>query len=133
MQLQQAFLQAEEITVYNQGIQSSYACGEEQYNKIVTQWSNMLAQSLTMPAFGVSLNDYTVNAMKSGVWVEFSYGRELSIHEMPFEKLLVEVKPEYKSFNVIRYLPQYGYAGRCFYLDLQGEDMSAVYNLLTSI
>lgn len=91
----------------------------------------MLANSLVMPAFGVSLNDITVQAMQRGVWVEFRFSEELTINELPFSRLLVEVKPDFSGFNVVRYTADRGYAGRCFYLDLRGSDMRDVYNYIS--
>ena len=84
-----------------------------------------------MPAYGVSLNDETTKAMKSGVWAEFSFGRELSSGGMPYEKLLINVEPEWTGFNLIRYTAKHGYDGRCFYYDLVSKDMSSFYDCLT--
>ena len=128
MQLQEVFSQAEEISVFKNGGEETYASGTEKFEEIIAAWNSMLDGSVTMPAFGVSLNEYTVNAMKNGVWVEFGFGEEMTIDEMPFEKLLVEVKPENKGFNVIRYVKSSGYTGRCYYINLREGDMSAFYS-----
>ncbi len=131
MQLQQVFSQAEEISVYKNGAGETYACGTEKFEEITAAWNGMLKDSHVMPAFGVSLDEYTVNAMKNGVWVEFCFGEEKVIDELPFEKLLVEVRPDYNGFNVTRYMKDCGYSGRCFYIDLNSGDMSALYDYLT--
>mgnify|MGYP001625970901 CR=1 FL=1 len=94
--------------------------------------SALLDGSVTMPAFGVSINEFTVNAMKSGIWVEFAYSSQQKSEGMEFEKLLVEVKPDYMGFNVNRYNSGYGYAGRCYYIDLRGKSMQSFYNFLCS-
>ncbi len=131
MQLQEVFSQAEEISVLKNGAGETYAAGTEKFEEIVAAWNGMLEGSIVMPAFGVSLNEHTLNAMKNGVWVEFGFGEETVIGEMPFEKLLVEVRPEYKGFNVIRYMQNCGYSGRCYYIDLREGDMSGFYNYLS--
>lgn len=130
VQLQQVFCEAEEISICNGGAVSSYACGSEQFNEICAKWSALLSNSIVMPAFGVSINEYTVQAMQKGVWVEFAFAKQYTIDEMPFEKLLVEVRPEFMGFNVARYTKEYGYAGRCFYIDLRGNDMHDFYSFL---
>lgn len=133
MQLQQVFCKAEEIAVYNDGVSTSYACGERQYEEICVKWSELLTDSIVMPAFGVSINDMTVQGKQKGVWVEFSFSKQLKVNELPFEKLLVEVRSEYKGFNVIRYNSDSGYFGRCFYIDLRENDMSSFYSFIREI
>lgn len=124
-------MQAEEVAVYREGERQTYAVGEEKFGKIIAAWNRMTENALTMPAFGVSLNDLTVDAMKSGVWAEFCFGKQLTVNEMPFERLLIEVKPQNAGFNIVRYTTTEGYSGRCFYLDLAGGDMSDFYNAVT--
>ena len=131
MQLQQVFESAEEIAVYKDGSREVYPCGGEKFNGICLRWNAMLANSLVMPAFGVSLNDITVQAMQRGVWVEFCFSDELVINELPFSRLLVDVKPDFSGFNVVRYTAENVYAGRCFYLYLRGSDMRDVYNYIS--
>lgn len=121
---------AEEITVYNGGAGAAYACGSEQFGEICARWSALLTGSIVMPAYGVSIDRYTVQAMQKGVWVEFAFAEQYTIGEMPFKKLLVEVRPEFMGFNVVRYTEGDGYAGRCFYIDLRGKDMHDFYKFI---
>ncbi len=79
--------------------------------------------ALEMPAFGVSIDKYTKEQLKSGLWVEFIFDAQLSHCDMPFSKLLVNVVGNFKGFNLSRYTQEAGYAGRCFYLQLS-DDMS---------
>ena len=51
---------------------------------------------------------------------------------MDFSELAFEVVPEYMGFNLCR-LYEGAYTGRCFYLDLRGGDMRALYEVLTSL
>ena len=130
MQIQQVFSTAEEIAVYKDGESEIYKSGSPQFEQISARWDAMLEGSLAMPAFGVSLDEYTSKAMKKGVWLEFCFASQQTVDEMPFEKLLVEVKPEYGGFNVNRHNCGSGYAGRCYYIDLHGKTMEEMYNFL---
>ena len=132
MELQQAFSQAEEIAVYSDGEVSVYPADGDGYKQIMAEWNSLLDGSVTMPAFGVSINDYTLGAMKSGKWVEFVYSSQQKSGGMEFEKLLIEVKPDYMGFNVNRYNSDCGYAGRCYYIDLRGKSMQSFYNFICS-
>ena len=124
------FPQAQEIRVYRQGECQSYACGGQKFNEIVTEWNAMTVCALPMPAYGVSINSETERALANGVWVEFCYTEPVVYDDMPFERLLIEVKPEFMGFNAIRYNTQGGYSGRCYYIDLNGNDMHAFYECL---
>lgn len=132
MELQQVFSHAEEIAVYTDGEAEVYPAGGDGFKQIMAEWNALLEGSVTMPAFGVSINNYTLNAMKSGKWVEFAFSSPQKSGKMEFEKLLVEVKPDYMGFNVNRYNTGYGYAGRCYYIDLRGKSMQSFYNFLCS-
>ena len=130
MQLQQIFSQAEEINIYRDGAKETCVAGDERFEEIMAAWNVMTASSVTMPAFGVSLNEHTAKAVLEGVWAEFCFAGRLESEGMPFERLLIEAKPEYCGFNVNRYLPEYGYQGRCFYIDLHGGTMHNFYDTL---
>ena len=130
MQLQQIFSQAEEINIYRDGAKETCVAGDEKFEEIMAAWNVMTASSVTMPAFGVSLNEHTAKAVLEGVWAEFCFAGRLESEGMPFERLLIEAKPEYCGFNVNRYLPEYGYQGRCFYIDLRGGTMHNFYDTL---
>ncbi|MCD8372843.1 MAG: hypothetical protein LUD27_06045 [Clostridia bacterium] len=129
MQIAEIVLQAEEIAVYNDGAQAIYKNGEEKFNRITCVWQNMLSSARLMPAFGVSIDNLTREAMKTGVWIEFLFSKEYVINELPFEKLLVQAVKDYTGFNINRCFDG-GYNGRCFYINLNGKDMSELYNIL---
>lgn len=122
---------AESINVYNDGKAEAYAVGEEKFGRICVEWNGMLCGAHRMPAYGVSIHRQTVKEMERGVWAEFVFSQEFTSGGMPFEKLLVCVRPEWSGFNIVRYTAKYGYDGRCFYYDLVGKDMSGFYNVLT--
>ncbi len=120
---------AQSVKVYENGEASAYCVGERKFEEICVAWNGMRAGARQRPASGVRLNDETVHALNDGVWAEFVFDKELSADGMPFERLLVNVQPEWSGFNIVRYTAEYGYDGRCFYFDL-ANDMSGFYNVL---
>ena len=86
-----------------------------------------------MPAFGVSINEYTVQEMKKGKWLEFVFPEQTECDGMPFERLLINVQKEGYGFNLIRYNAEQGYDGRCFYLDLVNKNTGNLYNILLDL
>ena len=130
MEIFEVFETAEKITVYNQGNAAQYTAGSKPYSEILQCWYSMTEVAHDMPAYGVSLNRETVKALKSGLWVEFDFGKRLEVNGLPFEKLLIGVEREFYGFNLVRYNAENGYDGRCFYFDLNGKNMSDLYNLL---
>jgi len=133
MEIEEVFDETEEIIVYNDGTKTSYGSGDDNFGTIMSSWKELLCGAHQMPAYGVSLNKETVKAMKSGLWTEFVFDGERKSNGMPFEKLLVNVVPDYYGFNLIRYNSEYGYDGRCFYVDLVNKDMSKFYNVLVNL
>lgn len=130
MEIFEVFETAEKITVYNQGEITDYSAGSKPYGEIIRCWYSMTEGAHNMPAYGVSLDWETVEAMKSGLWVEFDFGKLHEINGLPFEKLLIEVEKDFYGFNLIRYTTERGYDGRCFYFDLNGKNMDSLYDLL---
>ena len=133
MNLNDIITSAESINVYNNGEVTVYRQDEEQYNQIVDGWIILTENSREMPAFGVSLNNETLEARKSGLWVEFVFVKRYEHHGMPFEKLLIKVEKEWHGFNIMRYNSQSGYSGRCFFFDLVGENMSKFCEILCNL
>ena len=128
--LHKAFETAESINTYNEGVISTYAAGSRQFKEIIDCWKEMISCVHLMPAFGVSLNDMTLQAMQNGLWIEFDFGKQLKSGGMPYEKLLIQVSQGNCGFNLIRYNSVGGYDGRCFYYDLNGKNMDELYDLL---
>ena len=133
IELENVFEKAENINVYNDGKALTYSAQTDEYKSILKAWNEMLDGAHLMPAFGVSLNRETVKAMKEGLWVEFDFNKVYESGGMPYEKLLVAVKAGDSGFNLIRYMQEYGYDGRCFYYDLVSKDMSGLYELLRKL
>ena len=133
MELEEVFDKAESVIVYNDGEQTEYACGGDEFEKILKSWNEMLKDSHPMPAFGVSINNYTLKEMQRGLWAEFVFGKTYEYNGMPFEKLLVNVNGDFCGFNIIRYNTAHGYDGRCYYIDLVNKNMSSFYDLLLEL
>ena len=121
---------ADGVIVYVDGNQTAYRVGEERFQEICAEWNGMVSTAHRMPAFGVSLHAETVNALKVGVWAEFTFPQTFSTDGMHYQKLLVSVNPEWRAFNIIRYSAERGYDGRCFHLDLGGKSMQSFYNCI---
>ena len=92
----------------------------------------MCEKSYFSPAFGVSINQYTLNELKKGLWLEMEYSEPKEFAEMPYEKLLINFQPDFYGFNIIRYNINGGYDGRCYYLNLNGNSTN-FYNTLLKI
>lgn len=118
------FDKSDSINVYTVGEVTSYKKGTKEYKGIIECWYEMIEDAYDMPAFGVSLHNETLEAMKNGRWIEFEFAEKLECNGLPFEKLLIQVENVYQGFNLIRYNPEKGYDGRCFYFNLVDKDMS---------
>lgn len=106
------FKEASAITIYVDG--KVFEADVEQTNE---QFFEMLKGSYYAPAFGVSIHSQTTEAMQKGYWIEFHFEKQSEFAGLPYSKLLIELKPEYYGFNVIRYNNE-EYTGRCFYINL---------------
>lgn len=132
-ELDEIFDEAEEIVIYNNDVKTSYKAGSPKYTQILECWNETISSAHQMPALGVSIDDYTRKELKSGLWIEFCFNTVYECCGMPFEKLLIGVQKEYYGFNLIRYNTEYGYDGRCYYLDLFGKNTNDLYDLLLNI
>ncbi len=87
-EISEVFDSAEQINLYNEGKKTSYSSVDGNYEVILECWNNTINGALEMPAYGVSLNNLTVQEMQKNLWLEFDFGKRLEHNEMPFEKLL---------------------------------------------
>lgn len=129
----ESFKDCETVIVYTNGKCKTYCADSKEYKRILAIWSDMTSSARQMPAYGVSLNNETINAINKGVWVEFSYSHVCECAGMNFEKLLTEVQEDYYGFNLIRYNSRCGYDGRCYYVDLNGNNMVKLYDYLRGL
>ena len=108
------------VVAYHNGETISALKNEDTYNTLFGVFNNMLKDARPMPAFGVSLDAETRDAMKNGTWIEFVFDSTQAHNDMPFDALLINVVPEHTGFNIVRKY-QGKYDGRCFYVDIQGN------------
>ncbi len=100
-------------------------------NELSIVLGEMLTDSRTMPAFGVSIHTETLKAIQNGVWLKLQYNGTQCVDDMPFDELLIEVNPEFGGFNIIR--GNRGiYEGRCYYIDLVDRTMKILYEFILS-
>ena len=125
------FALSQEIVVYNNDKQVTIENESNEFQDIIDVMHDMCLDSHEMPAFGVSLDNETRLAMKSGLWIEFRFDKQYIYSEMPFDRLLISVDAESSGFNIIRYHNDM-YEGRCYYLNLN-NDMSALQSTLIQI
>ena len=119
------------ITVITNGNGQTFKNGSEEYIDIMNALNSIAEGRRDMPAFGVSLDNETKEAKKSGMWIELNYDTTIMYNEMPFDALLIEVVEEHSGFNLIR-KNNGKYDGRCFYLNLEGN-MQKLYNIISEI
>lgn len=124
---------AESIVIYERGNAICFDRRHKVFAEIQQAWSETTEQAFPMPAFGVSFDRLTREEMKSGLWLEFVFSQvQCGEDSLPFEKLLIGVRPEYHGFNLVRFYDG-GYNGRCFYLDLRERTMLPLYRALETV
>ena len=117
------------ITIENMTAQLNK--GDDKFEQIIVVLKNVTKHAHDMPAFGVSLDDLTINEMKEGIWLELVFNEPYVFNEMPFEALLIKVEKDIYGFNLIR-KNNGKYDGRCFYLSLN-ESMNDLYEKINSL
>lgn len=122
--------EAEMITFYKEGIEIELS--KEEIETIDNLFSETIKDSISMPAYGVSIDSLTKEEMKKGLWIELTYHKTFEINGMPFDSLLFKVEQNCYGINLIR--GQQGiYEGRCFYLDFGENTFDKLYDYLMSI
>ena len=94
--------------------------------------NDMLQDSRTMPAFGVSIHTETLKAIQNGIWLKLQYNGTQYVSDMPFDELLIEINPNFSGFNIIRGNKGI-YEGRCYYIDLTTNTMQSLYDWIINI
>lgn len=122
------FFKAKQYVVYYNGQKQIISI-----DNISSDLKKMCEKSYFSPAFGVSINEYTLNELKKGLWLEMEYNEQLEFAGMPFEKLLINIQPDFYGFNIIRYNSKKGYDGRCYYLNLNNSSTKFYNSLLTQV
>ena len=133
MELNDLISSSESINVYSDGELTVYKQNEAPYNEIVEGWKLMCQNAHEMPAFGVALNNETIDAKTLGLWVEFVFAKQQTHSSMTFEKLLIKIEKEHQGFNIIRYNSETGYSGRCYFINLVDSNMAQFYDLIVNL
>lgn len=114
---------------YNNG--NEIVLTQESQDKIENLITASLKGARRLPALGVSLHDETMQAVQSGVWLRFKFAKTFEVDGMPFDDILVEIRPDMYGTNLIR--GNNGrYEGRCFYVDLK-HNCNELYGYLMSL
>ena len=119
------------VNIYKEGTKHTLLKNDS--DKVANALGGILKAAREMPAFGVALHDETLEAMQSGLWIEFEFGG-INIHKgMCFEKLLLKLEKNIYGFNLMRFYDG-KYDGRCFYFDIEDcKIMNCLYELIISI
>ena len=120
-----------EVVIYSDNTKTSFESDSEEFKDITEEMVKLSQACREAPAFGVSLHNETLEAMKSGLWIEFNFNKTISHNDMPFDSLLIQVVGDYTGFNIIRKYDN-KYDGRCFYVDLIDTDLSSLETTLKS-
>ncbi len=104
---------------------------KEDAEKFDEIFSSLLEDCRPMPAYGVSLHDETMKAIQEGIWIRFVFDETLSVNELPFDELLINLTKDMYGFNVIRG-NEGVYDGRCFYVDVP-RNMDKLYEFMVSL
>ncbi len=126
------FAETEQIIVYKDGTEKIFPADSGIYTQTLAVLEDVFNDARQMPAFGVSLDALTRKEREKGLWLELSFGGEKSCGGMPFDALLFSVRAEDCGLNLIRRVNG-KYEGRCFYADLGGKTMAALYDFLKEI
>lgn len=125
------FNNADKILVYIDNNIEEYTADTIEFKQITDSLQKIVTNAHEIPAYGVSIDSETREAIKQGTWVELKYKSTETHNEMPFDSLLIKVDSEYSGFNLIR-LHDNQYEGRCFYLSLDNT-MEELYNTLQEL
>lgn len=121
---------ASSVVVYKDGNFEKQQRADRQ--QIIGEFKKLLNVGHEMPAFGVALHEDVQVQKQSGLFVEFCFNEMMEYNQMPFCRLLVQVKPEDSGFNIIRYHDA-KYEGRCYYVSLGENTMQNFYDFILSL
>lgn len=122
--------EANMISFYKEGIEIDLSI--EEIEVIDNLFNEAIKDSISMPAYGVSIDSITKEEMKKGLWIELCYDSTMEINGMPFDSLLFKIEKNSYGINLLRG-QQGSYEGRCFYLDLRKNTFNELYDYLMSI
>ncbi len=127
----QCFSYASSINVINNDEKLTFNSEQQTFQQVIDCLKQITLDSHDMPAFSVSLDYETRQAIKSGLWLELEFNTLQSVNGLPFTALLISVNSNDSGFNLIRKFNG-KYEGRCLYLSLEG-DMTPLSEKLLSL
>lgn len=101
-----------------------------QKNKIQDLFYLAIKDARSMPAFGVAFNDLVKKEIQEGIWISIKFDKLETVNGMPFDELLVKIDKGWYGFNLIRGIKN-KYDGRCFYLDLNNNNLDSLYDYIS--
>lgn len=131
MEWKELFEVSNKIVVYNNGVEKVIGAQDTLFETILKAMNMVNEGGHEMPALGVALDNEVRESLKTGLWIEFWYAETVEHNQMPFDRLLVEVVPDYMGYNLIRHFDG-EYGGRCFYMSLDG-DMTRLFESIQNI
>ena len=117
------------IEIYKNG--ESVELSQEQFNEFEEIFCESIEGARQMPAYGVSIHEHTIEAMKSGFWIKLIFDKVIVRSGMPFDSLLINVTKDCYGINIIRGLDG-RYEGRCYYLDFD-KTLDELYNFIDTL
>ena len=117
----------ESYTIYSNGKIEHIVKNDKNFKHLTQNLKELFFDARIMPAFGVSLHNDTINAIKTDTWLEINFLSEQKINDLPFTSLLFKVEETY-GINLIR---KYNnkYEGRCIFFDLINQfDLQVIIN-----
>lgn len=104
------------IDIFDNGNKKTIVLNSEDFKIISNNLKQLFSTAIVAPAFGVSLHDETLRALKNDNWIQLNFKTEQTKNGLTFTKLLFKLE-EISGFNIIRY--NNNYDGRCIYLILE--------------
>ena len=78
---------------------------------------DLLDQSYTTPSYVTANHPDITRAKEKGLWIEISFESRMSFKDLPFDRLLINLKPKYTFLNIFRCVDD-KYTGKCFNFNL---------------
>lgn len=105
----------ESFTIFKDGKEIEINKENKKFNSVFLAIEDTFRRGQILPAFGVSLHNETLNALKSDEWLQINFKEELIKNGLPFTALLFKLDNVY-GVDLIR-VNNNRYEGRCIHLN----------------
>ncbi len=119
-QVQDVLPYANQLEIISNG--NIVVLSQEQQDDLMQEIKTLLADSHTVPAFGVVFDDMYQQEIQSGNFVSIKFANVCEINGLPFDQLVFKVEKDWQGFNLMRGENGH-FQGRCIYVDLMGKNM----------